>query len=48
MEREGGCTLVFEEVAHASTSSQDELADILDDLRFVLGRKSGEPFCEAL
>ena len=41
-------TFVFEEVTHASTSSEHELRDVLDDLRFVLWRKSREPFCQPL
>ena len=41
-------TFVFEEIAHSSSSSEDQLRDVLDNLRFVLGREGGEPLGEAL
>lgn len=41
-------TFVFEEIAHACSTSKDELRDILDDFGFVLRREGGEPLCETL
>ena len=37
-------TLVFNEIAHARATSEDELGDILDDLGLLLRRHRHEPF----
>ena len=42
------CTSIFEKITHACAAGEDELGDVLDDLGLVLGRESGEPFCETL
>lgn len=41
-------TFVFQEIAHPRPAGQHELSHILDDLGFILWRKSGEPLCKAL
>ena len=40
-------TLVLEEVTHARPPREDELRDVLDDLRLGLLRHRGVPFREA-
>ena len=40
-------TFVFQDVAHAGPSRQDELCDVLDDLGFGLWGHGREPFCQA-
>jgi len=45
---DGGPTFVFEEVAHACSTGEDKLSDILDDLGLVFGGQGDEPFGEAL
>jgi hypothetical protein len=37
-------TFVFQEVAHASAASEDELRDVFDDLGLVFRGEGGEPF----
>jgi hypothetical protein len=44
----GWLTFVLEEVAHASSTGEDQLGDILDDLCLVLGRECSEPLGQAL
>jgi hypothetical protein len=47
--RQGGWrTFVFQKIAHACSTSKDELRYVLYYLRFVLGGKGCEPLCEAL
>lgn len=41
-------TFVFKEVAHARSSGENQLRDVLDDLRLVLGRQGGKPFGKTL
>ena len=41
-------TFVFEKIAHASSTGENELRDVLDDFGLVLGRERGEPFGQAL
>jgi hypothetical protein len=41
-------TFVFQKVAHACASREDNLRDIFDDLGFFLGRKGGEPLGQTL
>ena len=41
-------TFIFEKVAHARASREDQLRDVLDNLGLFLGRQGGEPFGEAL
>lgn len=41
-------TFVFEEIAHACPSGQNQLRDIFDDLCFVLRRECCEPFGQSL
>ena len=41
-------TFVFEEIAHACATRQNQLGHILNDLGFLLGRESSEPFGQAL
>jgi hypothetical protein len=40
-------TFVFEEVAHARATSEDELGDVLDDLGLLLWRHRHKPLCKA-
>ncbi len=41
-------TFVFKEIAHASASGKNKLRDVFDDLRFLLGGESSEPFGKSL
>lgn len=44
----GQQTFVFEEVAHSRAACENQLRHVLDNLGFILWRKCGEPFGEAL
>jgi hypothetical protein len=48
MVEKGSPTLVFDEVAHASSPGEHQLGHILDNLGLVLGRQGGEPLGKAL
>lgn len=45
---EDEATFVFEEIAHAGATRQDQLGHILDDLGFLLGRESSKPLGQTL
>lgn len=44
----GQHTFVFEEVAHSRAACENQLRHVLDNLGFILWRKCGEPFSQAL
>lgn len=45
---EGEATFVFEEIAHARSTLENQLGHILDNLGFLLRGESGEPLGETL